>query len=65
MDRIKASEMKDLLVVQDWTKMKDEKRSALWNKLTKATQIPSAKSKTVRPESNEDIANWLRGTLGG
>jgi len=43
--------------------MTDDARNSMWSDLNKSAY--KKRSVTDEPISNEDMANWLRGVLGG
>ncbi len=63
---LEARETLRLLRIHDWPGNKKEARDSYWKEIrSKAYPTFTRPKIKARPESNEDIANWLKGALGG
>lgn len=63
---LEARETLGLLRIHDWPEMKKEARDSFWKQVRSKAYPTFTKPKMKsRPESNQDIANWLKGALGG
>lgn len=61
--QLEAQEILLLLKVQDWSNMKDQARSRMWNELNK--EAFKQRNANINKMSNDDLDKWLRGFLGG